>query len=91
VPVVGSNSGAIPEVVGDGGLVYPEGDVGRLANCLQQLRDSPELCRSLALAGRRRVEGHYTQERIAARTAALFRDLMRADHQATPEAAHAGH
>ena len=31
VPVVGSNSGAIPEVVGEAGLIFPEGDAAALA------------------------------------------------------------
>ena len=34
VPVVGSDSGAIPEVVDSAGLIVPEGDVSRLADAL---------------------------------------------------------
>jgi len=37
VPVVGSDSGAIPEVIGDAGLVFPEGDAEALAACLRRL------------------------------------------------------
>ncbi len=70
VPVVGSDSGAIPA-----GLIFPEGDVAALAGCLQRLRDSPELRRELGERGYARVLAHYSQERVAARTAAFYRQL----------------
>jgi glycosyltransferase involved in cell wall biosynthesis len=41
IPVVGSNSGAIPEVIADGGLVFPEGDAAALAGCLRRLSEDP--------------------------------------------------
>jgi len=75
VPVVGSDSGAIPEVVGDAGLIFPEGDAAALAGCLQRLWDSPELRRDLGERGYARVLAHYSQERIAARTAEFYRAL----------------
>jgi glycosyltransferase involved in cell wall biosynthesis len=46
VPVIGSDSGEIPYVIEDAGLVFPEGDVSALQNCLQQLMEQPELARS---------------------------------------------
>jgi glycosyltransferase involved in cell wall biosynthesis len=58
VPVVGSDSGEIPWLVGitEGGIVFPEGDVGALAERLTRLRESPALRQSLATAGRGAVE-----------------------------------
>src|SRR5581483_686430 len=41
VPVIGSDSGEIPNVVGEAGLIVPEGDVARLAGALERLRSSP--------------------------------------------------
>ena len=41
VPVVGSDSGAIPEVIGDAGLTFPEGDADALAERLGRLMASP--------------------------------------------------
>jgi glycosyltransferase involved in cell wall biosynthesis len=78
VPVVGSNSGAIPEVIGDAGLIIPEGDVDALAAALRRLIDSPDLRCELAERGSARVMQHYTQERIAARTAEYYRALLKA-------------
>jgi glycosyltransferase involved in cell wall biosynthesis len=76
VPVVGSSSGESPHIVGEGGLVFPEGDVSALRAALQRLRADPLLRASLAEAGRQRVLQHYTQSRIAAETVAVYRELM---------------
>jgi L-malate glycosyltransferase len=76
VPVIGSDSGAIPEVIGDAGLIFPEGDAGSLADCLRRLIDSPALRDNLAGRGYARVHAYYTQERIAAQTMALYRQLL---------------
>jgi glycosyltransferase involved in cell wall biosynthesis len=76
VPVIGSNSGAIPEVIGDAGLIFPEGDAIALANCLRQLIESPDLQRELSELGYARVMQHYTQEQIAEWTAAFYRRIM---------------
>jgi glycosyltransferase involved in cell wall biosynthesis len=76
VPVVGSDSGEIPQVIGDGGLVVPEGNVEALRGALQQLHDSQNLRRSLGRAGRQRVLAHYTQRAIASQTAVVYRRML---------------
>jgi glycosyltransferase involved in cell wall biosynthesis len=76
VPVVGSDSGAIPEVIGEAGLIFPEGDASALADCLQRLIDSPELRAESARRGLERVQAQYTQERIAQRTLEFYRQVM---------------
>jgi len=72
VPVVGSDSGAIPEVVGDAGLIFPEGDAAALAECLRQLKESPELRQELAERGYVRAVTLYSQERVAKQTAEFY-------------------
>ena len=72
VPVVGSNSGAIPEVVGDAGLIFPEGDVAALAECLRWLKESPELRHELAERGYVRATTLYSQEHIAGQTTGFY-------------------
>ena len=62
VPVVGSDSGAIPwliELTG-GGLTFPEGDVEALAAAIARLRASAELRRELADRGRSEVARRFT-------------------------------
>ena len=41
LPAIGSDSGAIPSVLGAAGLVVPEGDAAALARALRALRDGP--------------------------------------------------
>jgi glycosyltransferase involved in cell wall biosynthesis len=76
VPVVGSDSGAIPEVIGDAGLIFPEGDAAALAAQLQCLRDAPALRRELAEEGLARVQERYSQKRIASETARIYREVL---------------
>ncbi len=78
VPVVGSASGEIPEVVGDAGILVPEGDTAGLANALRRLYEDTALRTELGVRGRRRVLEHYTHERIAEKTQAVYRDILSA-------------
>lgn len=75
VPVIGSNSGAIPDVIGEAGLIFPEGDVAALADRLRRLMHTPDLRRDLAARGRQRVLAHYTQTQVAAQTVAVYRAI----------------
>lgn len=74
-PVVASDSGEIPHVVGDAGLVVPEGDATALAGALARLRDDPELGDYLRRRGRQRVLASYTQAQVARETVAFYRRL----------------
>lgn len=77
VPPVGSDSGEIPHVIGDGGLVFPEGDAGALAAHLQRLMDDTRLREELAARGRRRVLAHYTQAAVARRHVVIYEQMLR--------------
>ena len=76
IPVIGSDSGAIPEVIGPAGLIFPEGDEEVLAAHLLRLIEDSEVYTALAQAGRQRVMKHFTQAQIAARTVEVYRTLM---------------
>jgi len=76
VPVVGSHSGDIPWVIGDAGRIFPEGDAGALAHILAELAGDPAQRAALAAAGRARVLAHFTQARVAAATAAVYREML---------------
>lgn len=77
IPVIGSTCGAIPEVIGDAGLVFPEGDAEALAGSLRRLLSDSDLREQLARAGRKRVEEHYSWERVADQTYELFQQVLR--------------
>jgi glycosyltransferase involved in cell wall biosynthesis len=51
LPIVGSSSGAIPEVMGPAGIVVAEGDVDELARALRRVRDDAGLRARLSDAG----------------------------------------
>jgi glycosyltransferase involved in cell wall biosynthesis len=72
VPVVGSSSGAIPEVIGSAGLVFPEGDVEALADCLRRLADEPFLRKELGMRGQARFEQEFAISAYARKLAALL-------------------
>ncbi len=75
VPVVGSDSGAIPGVIGEGGLVFHEGDVDHLAKHLHDLQTKADLRTILGEVGRRRVLTHFTHEQVAAATVEVYEIL----------------
>jgi len=76
VPVIGSDSGEIPHVVGDAGLVVPEGDHVALRDAIARVLGDARLRRDMADRGRRRVLECYTHERIAEQTLATYRAAM---------------
>jgi len=78
VPCVGSTCGEIPHVLGDAGLVVPEGDAAALAAALARLQVDAALREELAARGRTRVLARYTQRRVAEQTYAVYRRLMAA-------------
>jgi len=75
VPVVGSDCGEIPNVIGQAGLIFPEGDADELRARLERLMGDPYLRMRLARLGRERVLARYTQARIAAETCEVYRHL----------------
>jgi glycosyltransferase involved in cell wall biosynthesis len=76
VPVIGSDSGAISEVIGEAGLVFPEGDVEALRAGLIRLRDNVSLRNKFGELGLRRVQEKYTHARIAQQTLDVYRHLL---------------
>jgi glycosyltransferase involved in cell wall biosynthesis len=72
--VVASSSGALPEVVGDAGMLVPPGDAAALAAALTRLRDEPELRGKLREAGLERAR-RYAWSEVAARQHAFYDEL----------------
>jgi glycosyltransferase involved in cell wall biosynthesis len=75
VPVIGSDSAEVPNVIGEAGIVIPEGDPAALRAALNTMAASPELRQQLGQAGRRRVLEHYTHEKLARQLVEFFRSL----------------
>jgi glycosyltransferase involved in cell wall biosynthesis len=78
VAVVGTDSGAVPELVGDAGRIVPEEDVPALSAALQELYADRAECARLGSAGRRRVLERFSDDAIAAKTLTFWRSLTAA-------------
>ncbi len=65
VPVIGSSSGEIPNVMGDAGLLFPERDSGYLADCMKRILSDPVLRATLVDKGCLRVRSLYGWDRVA--------------------------
>lgn len=76
VPVVGSRSGEIPNVIGDAGLIVPEEDIDALRTGLLQLMQDDALRLELGRRGRQRVMERFTQAQIAAETVDVYRRML---------------
>lgn len=77
VPVIGSDSGAIPGVIGEAGLIVPEGDAAALAAALSRLQQDTTLRQHLAEAGRARVLAQFTHEGVAQATVEVYETMLR--------------
>jgi len=75
VAVVGSSSGEIPDIVGDAGIVFPEGDISALSRVLKELVLDPGLREKLGKAGRARVLKHFTWRSVAERLCRIYAEV----------------
>ena len=82
VPTVGSDSGAIPDVVGEAGLIFPEGDAATLALKIEWLAAHPAQARAMGMRGREIVEERYTWARVAQNMAQIYREVVETPRRA---------
>jgi glycosyltransferase involved in cell wall biosynthesis len=76
LPVVASNRGSLPEVVGDAGLLVDPDDPEALASAIASVLDDPSLRQSLRERGFRRAAG-FSWETSAERLLRTFRQAVR--------------
>jgi len=76
VPVISTTGGALPEVVGDAGILVPPANPGALAGAIRNLLSNPARARDLGLAGYRRVQAHFTWQCAAEKTADAYREVI---------------
>ena len=82
-PVVGSDSGEIPNVIGEAGLVTPEGDVAALRAALVRLGSDPALCARLSQMGRERTLRLFTNDVVASNIVNVYQQALSAARPAT--------
>ena len=76
VPVISSTGGALPEVVGDAGILVAPGDAEALRQAIETLLDDPQRRRRLAEAGLERVRNALTWRRAAEKTVSVYREAI---------------
>jgi len=76
VPVVAYAAGAVPDTVGDGGLLLTDKDPLVVASAVERLRSDPSLRTQLVDAGRRRVE-HFSIARTGPQLIESLKTLMK--------------
>ncbi|HQL80869.1 MAG TPA: glycosyltransferase family 4 protein, partial [Spirochaetota bacterium] len=73
VPVISSDGGALPEVVGDAGVVVPARDHEAIADAVNGLLADPKRMRELGRAGIERVKEHFNWEKAVREIVGVYR------------------
>lgn len=78
LPVVSTTAGGTPEVVEDGvtGILAPPGRPAPLTEAMMRLAKSAPLRRSMGEAGRARAIERFTESRMLADTAGVYREVL---------------
>ena len=76
VPVVGSDSGEIPHVIGDAGVVVPEGEGSGWMDALADLIASPERRAELSHRGLERARADFALPVVARRHLQFFDEIL---------------
>lgn len=75
-PVIATNGGSLPEVVGDAGIVVQHSNPAALANAIATLLDDPEARARLGRAGRERILAKFKWERAAREVTDIYRQTI---------------
>ena len=72
IPVIGSSSGAIPEVIGENGFIFKEGDSEDLSKHIKMLSSDADLLKKMSELSLRAVREKHSFEKIAEKTAEFY-------------------
>lgn len=75
-PVVSTTAGALPEIVGDAGILVAPADTRALVEAISGLLDNPSRCRELGEKGHRRVINMFNWKNTALQTAEVYREAI---------------
>ena len=75
-PVVSTTAGALPEIVGDAGILIPPASTEALVKAITALLDAPDRRKQLGEAGRRRVQQMFNWHNTARQTAELYAEAI---------------
>jgi glycosyltransferase involved in cell wall biosynthesis len=81
-PVVVTRSGAMPDIVGEAGIVVPKRDPAAMAAAVNRLLGDPSLSARMAADGRVRAERRFGMRAFLDRTLELYTRVLRRDRRA---------
>lgn len=81
--MITSTAGALKEVVGDFGLLFPPGDIRCLADCLRRVLVEPDLAKLLGERARERAFQLFQEGQMVAEHLACYRQILQGSFAAT--------
>jgi glycosyltransferase involved in cell wall biosynthesis len=75
-PVISTTAGALPEIVGDAGILVPPADSRALVEAISGLLDNPDKRRQLGEMGHERVSCMFNWEKTAAQTYEVYKEAV---------------
>jgi glycosyltransferase involved in cell wall biosynthesis len=75
-PVVSTTAGALPEVVGDAGILVPPADAGALVSAISSLITTPDVRQRLGEGGRRRIVHTFNWTNTAKQTLEVYAEAI---------------
>ena len=79
IPVIGSSAGEIPVVLGEAGIIVPEGNATELKQKIKELIENPELRQKFSELGRQRVVRKYSWKIIAKQTIDIYQRILQSE------------
>ena len=76
IPLISTNGGSLPEVVGDAGIIVPHSNPKALKDAIKSLLDSPEKRIEFGNKGRERVLEKFTWNRAAKELVEVYREAI---------------
>lgn len=76
VPVISSDGGALPEVVGDAGVIVPARSVDALAEAIDSLLRDPQQREELGASGRQRILDEFCWDVCAGQMVDYYRQVL---------------
>lgn len=76
VPVIGSDSGEIPRVIGEAGFVFHEGDAHHLAQHIRMLAERKDTWKELSRTARERAVRCFSMRKIATEYVRFWKSVM---------------
>jgi glycosyltransferase involved in cell wall biosynthesis len=74
VPVLGSDCGAIPEVIGDARRIFKSGSADKLAQLIMEWKRKPQAPQRLE--ARKRSQSHYSSSNLSQNLARIYQGLL---------------